>query len=190
MCVWSSSLGYANEKNEGNIILLGDAAHGMWPSLGQGANCALESVAIFVQCLENLERDSESNKDMIATTSWTKELVQRFNDARHEDAVAAVDLTYGGIGARESRGRASMPLAFKLQVIGMLLLHKLTFGLIPMPALFRIMSGSTDLSYSEARTLHFHEEKNICLSALSFFIVILIVGIKILLSSSGASAEL
>jgi len=38
------------------VILLGDASSGMWPSLGQGANCALESVAVFTQCLDELSK--------------------------------------------------------------------------------------------------------------------------------------
>ncbi len=34
-------------------ILMGDAAHAMWPSLGQGSNCALESAVVLGEVLED-----------------------------------------------------------------------------------------------------------------------------------------
>ena len=147
LCVWSSHLGL------NGVVLLGDSGHGMWPSLGQGANCALESVAVFTQCLDDLPADS---------ASWTNELLQRFQDARSIDAKAAVDLTYGGIGTRKARGRQNAPLSFKLQIAGMMLLNKLSFGIIPKPALLQILSGSM-ISYSKAYKYNFYYEKYMCL---------------------------
>ena len=41
VCVWSQALSHP----ESGVVLIGDAGHGMWPSLGQGGNCALESVS-------------------------------------------------------------------------------------------------------------------------------------------------
>jgi len=191
LCVWSSSLGHADvdaQGQTGGVILLGDSGHGMWPSLGQGANCALESVAVFVRCLDELANKDEEKGEI--ASSWTKELVQRFQDARFEDAVAAVDLTYGGIGARKSRGRINAPFSYKLQMIGMMLLHKLTFGIVPMPALLRLMTGSKDLSYSTAKRFNFHYEKYICLGALFFSIGIITAGMKAFPNSSGNGTEL
>eukprot|EP00555_Chaetoceros_dichaeta_P010498 CAMPEP_0198252638 /NCGR_PEP_ID=MMETSP1447-20131203/3124_1 /TAXON_ID=420782 /ORGANISM="Chaetoceros dichaeta, Strain CCMP1751" /LENGTH=479 /DNA_ID=CAMNT_0043937971 /DNA_START=148 /DNA_END=1587 /DNA_ORIENTATION=- len=147
LCVWSSHLGLDG------VILLGDSGHGMWPSLGQGANCALESVAVFTQCLDDLPADS---------ASWINELLQRFQDARSIDATAAVDLTYGGIGARKSRGRQNAPLSFKLQIVGIMLLNKLSFGIVPKPALLQLMSGSM-IPYSKALKYTFYYEKYLCL---------------------------
>mmetsp|Transcript_4691 Transcript_4691/g.5433 ORF Transcript_4691/g.5433 Transcript_4691/m.5433 type:complete len:478 (-) Transcript_4691:272-1705(-) len=147
LCVWSSHLGLDG------VILLGDSGHGMWPSLGQGANCALESVAVFTQCLDDLPADS---------ASWINELLQRFQDARSIDATAAVDLTYGGIGARKSRGRQNAPLSFKLQIVGIMLLNKLSFGIVPKPALLQLMSGSM-IPYSKALKHTFYYEKYLCL---------------------------
>mmetsp|Transcript_26128 Transcript_26128/g.26564 ORF Transcript_26128/g.26564 Transcript_26128/m.26564 type:complete len:159 (+) Transcript_26128:164-640(+) len=135
----------------------------MWPSLGQGANCALESVAVFTQCLDELSKkknDSDEQEDC-----WTRELVQKYTDARFEDVTAAVDLTYGGIGTRKSRGRLNAPLSYKLQFVGMMLLNKLTFGLVPMPALLQIMKGRK-LSYSTARKYNFYYEKVIVVGSL------------------------
>ena len=156
LCVWSSSLGHAKS----GIVLLGDSGHGMWPSLGQGANCALESVSVFVKCLDKLEDNDEK---------WTSTLIQHYSTTRSADATAAVDLTYGGIGARESRGRMNTPLSSKLQMVGMMLLHKLTLGVVPMPALLRVLLGTKGLSYSTAKKFHFGYEKYICLWGLAMF---------------------
>lgn len=41
VCVWSQAL----SSPEAGVVLIGDAGHGMWPSLGQGCNAALESVS-------------------------------------------------------------------------------------------------------------------------------------------------
>lgn len=161
LCVWSSSLGHA----ESGILLLGDSGHGMWPSLGQGANCALESVGVFCKCLDKLEDTAATSTTTAGndnTAFWIGALIREFSNARSEDAVAAVDLTYGGIGARQSRGRLNAPLSSKLQMIGMMLLHKLTLGVLPMPALLKILMGSNDLSYSTAKKFHFGYEKYIC----------------------------
>jgi len=158
LCVWSSSLGHYGART----ILLGDASSGMWPSLGQGANCALESVAVFTQCLDELSKKKNGSDE---EDFWTRELVQKYNDARFEDVTAAVDLTYGGIGARKSRGRLNAPLSYKLQFVGMMLLNKLTFGLVPMPALLQVMKGKK-ISYSTARKYNFYYEKVIVLGSL------------------------
>ena len=195
LCVWPSGLGHAYQDAKGRacgVVLLGDAAHGMWPSLGQGANCALESVAVFVKCLDELEGTTSAGDTNTARdfSWWTRELVRRFHEARFEDAVAAVDLTYGGIGSRESRGRQNAPLSAKLKIVGMLLLHKLTLGIVPMPALLRILMGDKDVSYSQAKKFHFVYEKYICLGALSVCVGALAVGMRGFPTSSGNGPEL
>jgi len=191
LCVWSSSFGHANVDTKGQasgVILLGDSAHGMWPSLGQGANCSLESVGVFVRCLDQLESEyKESDK---ITSSWIKDLVERFDNARFKDATAAVDLTYGGIGTRQARGRLNAPLSYKLQLVGMFLLHKLTFGIVPMPALLEVMKGNKDYSYSTAKRFHFFYEKYICLGSLFFFVGMLTAGRKAFSGSIGVGSEL
>jgi kynurenine 3-monooxygenase len=154
-CIWTSSLG--SQKH--CVVLVGDSGHGMWPSLGQGANVALESAAIFCQTLDDVA-------DTLDSSSWSATVVREFNKRRHEDALAAVDLTYGGIGARKSRGRGNAPLSFKLQVGGMMLLNKLTMGVVPKPALLRLLMGD-DFSYSTARRYHFYYEKMICIGAIT-----------------------
>ena len=124
----------------------------------------METVAVFCESL----RDISSGSAAFASPSeWSSAVITEFNARRHADAVAAVDLTYGGIGARKSRGRQNAPLSFKLQVAGMMLLHKLTLGFVPQPALLRLMAGDSDLSYSKARMYNFYYEKAICLAGLA-----------------------
>jgi kynurenine 3-monooxygenase len=154
-CVWTSSLGSPKH----GVVLVGDSGHGMWPSLGQGANCALESAAIFCQTVHDVA-------DTLDSSSWSATVVREFNERRHEDAIAAVDLTYGGIGARKSRGRGNAPLSFKLQMGGMMLLNKLTMGVVPKPAMLRVLMGE-NLPYSTARRYNFYYEKLICIGAVT-----------------------
>ena len=155
-CVWCNSLGSPKH----GAVLVGDSGHGMWPSLGQGANCALESAAVFGETVG----DIVAGKVILEGKSWGETVVVEFNKRRHTDALAAVDLTYGGIGARKSRGRNNAPLSYKAQVAGMMLLNKLTFDIVPKPALIRLMLGEP-VPYSTARNWNFMYEKLICLGA-------------------------
>jgi len=190
-CVWSSAFGHAGA----GVILLGDAAHGMWPSLGQGANCALETVGIFVRCLdEQLLQEREQKNNNINTntknTTFIRDLLHRFQASRYEDAIAAVDLTYGGIGARKSRGRQNAPLGTKLQFIGMIALSKLTLGAVPMPALLQLMGGRKDYSYSKAKKFHFCYEKWICGAAALMTMTMAVVAAKTTTLLGGGGTEL
>jgi len=156
-CIWNSSLGSA----EHGIVLIGDSGHGMWPSLGQGANCALESVAIFCRTCRNIISTSSA----VSPQQLVRAIIQQFDEKRLDDAHAAVDLTFGGIGSTKCRGQKNAPLSYKLQVMGMMLLNKITLGIVPKPALIRLMTGET-ISYSTAKSYNFHYEKIICVSAL------------------------
>lgn len=128
-------------------------------SIGQGANCALESTAIFCKTCQDLSSAELSPTDL------ANAIVKEFDNRRHRDAIAAVDLTYGGIGARKSRGRYNAPLSYKLQIMSIMMLNKISLGIVPQPALLRLMKGE-NLSYETARKYNFYYEKAICLSAL------------------------
>merc|ERR1712106_219140 len=117
--------------------------------------------------------DSPNDKT-VTDESWIASLVQAYNDTRLEDAQAAVDLTYGGIGARESRGRQNAPITFKLQIAGMMVLHKLTLGVVPMPALIQLLMGSK-VSYQKLKKFNFCYEKYICLGALAVTATMIVV---------------
>jgi hypothetical protein len=52
--------------------------------------------------------------------------------------------------------------------MGMLVLHKLTLGLlVPRPALLRLLTGEADYPYSKARKFLFYYEKIICIAGLA-----------------------
>ena len=57
--------------------------------------------------------------------------------------MSAVDLTYGGIGGVKVRGSSHSPIMFKLQILVFMVLHKVSFGVVPMPAMMRIMMGDS-----------------------------------------------
>jgi 2-polyprenyl-6-methoxyphenol hydroxylase-like FAD-dependent oxidoreductase len=46
--------------HSGRICLIGDAAHAMSPSAGQGASLAMEDALVLAQCLRDLSEPSES----------------------------------------------------------------------------------------------------------------------------------
>lgn len=129
-CVWPSVLGSAPH----GVVLVGDSGHGMYPSLGQGANCALESAAVFYSAVQNL----------VVSKDWPERLVTDFNDRRYENAMAAVTLTFNGIGGSKSRHAKNAPVLFMAQVATIMLLHKVSFGAVPKPAMMRLMYGEDE----------------------------------------------
>ncbi|MEO7261937.1 MAG: NAD(P)/FAD-dependent oxidoreductase [Jatrophihabitantaceae bacterium] len=65
--------------NVGRVLLVGDAAHGMLPSYGQGANAAFEDALLLDECIESAGSDWES-------------AFSRFHAARHRDTDRMADL--------------------------------------------------------------------------------------------------
>jgi len=65
----------------GNIVLLGDAAHGMVPFFGQGVNCCFEDCTVLNQCLDE------------ANDCWTIALTL-FNERRVANGHAISTLSY------------------------------------------------------------------------------------------------
>jgi kynurenine 3-monooxygenase len=74
---------------EDKILLIGDAAHAIWPSYGQGANAGFEDCEILIQCLEQnqdnilasfteFQEKRKPNLDTIADLSEN-----HFNEIRH-----------------------------------------------------------------------------------------------------------
>lgn len=144
VCIWSQALSHP----ESGVVLVGDAGHGMWPSLGQGCNAALESVSVFADAIEAVDGSVSSgagcrNIDFSSSSNekFVEAIAEEYDGLRREDALAVVDMTFGGIGGTKVRGAAHSPLLFKFQVIIFMILHKLTAGLVPMPAMLRIMKG-------------------------------------------------
>ena len=55
---------------EGTVVLIGDAAHGMTPSLGEGCNTALESAVRLVEVVvSEMINDGDENKSRATPTS-------------------------------------------------------------------------------------------------------------------------
>lgn len=67
--------------------------------------------------------------------------------------MAAVDLTFGGIGGTKVRGAPHSPLIFKLQMALFMIFNKLTIGLVPIPAIIRTMKGE-DVRYSTLKWMN------------------------------------
>ena len=144
-CVFPSFLGSAKH----GVVLVGDSGHGMFPSLGQGANCALESAAVFSNTLDDVS---------VNVDNWPEPLVVEYNTRCYDDAQSAVALTYQGMGGTKKRHANNASILFMAQIGTIMLLHKITFGLVPKPAMLRLMFGE-DESYSSIARDHFIYEK-------------------------------
>lgn len=103
---------------------------------------------VFADAIEAVTRSVSSGagcRNVDYRNATPEELAEaialEFDGLRRDDALAAVDLTHGGIGGTKVRGRAHSPVMFKVQALLFVALNKLTAGLVPMPAMFRIMKG-------------------------------------------------
>jgi len=50
---------YCDSFHKGKVVLVGDAAHGMVPNLGQGLNCGLQSARILAKCILSEDKPLE-----------------------------------------------------------------------------------------------------------------------------------
>lgn len=112
------------------VVLLGDAAHSVWPSLGQGCNVALESCRIFAEILAQTKGDLS-----LALPAYTA--------ARKPDTDAVAQLSEIGFGGNK---RASNIL-FITKVVILMFLHKLLPRWFQKYALFQL--GDADVPYSK-----------------------------------------
>ncbi|CAM9316308.1 unnamed protein product [Hapterophycus canaliculatus] len=125
----------------GSTVLIGDAAHSMWASLGQGVNAALEDCQVLAQVLEAAtEGESETRPVDVP------KVLDAYNERRFEDARAVCELSEEGMGA----GRTMRP-AFAAQLFLTVLLNKTLGRLAPKvfqpPSLMTI--GDGEMSYSD-----------------------------------------
>eukprot|EP00561_Arcocellulus_cornucervis_P011626 CAMPEP_0185810118 /NCGR_PEP_ID=MMETSP1322-20130828/6594_1 /TAXON_ID=265543 /ORGANISM="Minutocellus polymorphus, Strain RCC2270" /LENGTH=515 /DNA_ID=CAMNT_0028506421 /DNA_START=159 /DNA_END=1706 /DNA_ORIENTATION=- len=157
-CVWAQP---ALGSPSSGVILVGDSGHGMWPALGQGCNTALESVAVLADAVEAVCGSGNlipsSGAGVREVDAWSKTsgersrlIAEEYQGLRHEDVLAIVDMSFGGIGGRRIRGAQNANMMYKLQVLTIMLLHKLTFGIVPPPALIRVMAGD-DVPFATLR---------------------------------------
>ena len=107
------------------ITVFADAIEAIQGSISSGAGC------------RNIDYSTASSKEVASA------IALEYDGLRREDALAAVDLTYGGIGGVKVRGSSHSPIMFKLQIMVFMVLHKVSFGVVPMPAMMRIMMGDS-----------------------------------------------
>ena len=75
---------------DGSVVLVGDAAHSCWPSLGQGANCALETAQYLAFAIESMPDDLRG-------------AVRRFDEVRTPQVHACGRLSEAGFGGVAKR---------------------------------------------------------------------------------------
>ncbi|WP_299411550.1 NAD(P)/FAD-dependent oxidoreductase [Acaryochloris sp. IP29b_bin.148] len=112
------------------IVLLGDAAHSVWPSLGQGCNTALESCRVFANTL------AQSNGNLSVA-------LPTFSQIRKPDVDAIAQLSEIGFGGNK---RATSTL-FIAKVLILMLLHKLLPKWFHKYALLQL--GDANVPYSK-----------------------------------------
>jgi len=112
VCIWSQALSHP----ESGVVLVGDAGHGMWPSLGQGCNVALESVSVLADAIEAVDGSVSSgagcrNVDFSAEPheAFVGAIALEYDGLRREDAHAAVDLTFEASGAKTRGAGGTRP---------------------------------------------------------------------------------
>ena len=81
--------------------------------------------------------------DLSTTEAIVQAIAEEYDGLRRDDALAAVDLTYGGIGGTKVRGVPHSSVMFKVQMMIFMVLNKITVGLVPMPAMLRILKGDS-----------------------------------------------
>lgn len=124
-----------NRYHQGDsVLLIGDAAHAVSPSLGQGCNSALEDVAVFDNILDEFS-------DNLALA------VEQFTVRRQADAYALVELSDNAFPT--SKG---LFIQFLLRESIAKTLHKLFPQRFP-PSMFQLLS-ETVIPYSEILQLN------------------------------------
>jgi kynurenine 3-monooxygenase len=124
-----------NRYHQGDsVLLIGDAAHAVSPSLGQGCNSALEDVAIFDNLLDEYS-------DNLA------QAVQQFTVRRQADAYALVELSDNAFPTSKE-----LFIQFLLRESIAKTLHKLFPQRFPL-SMMKMISETT-IPYSEILQLH------------------------------------
>ena len=112
--------------HDGSVVLIGDAAHSMWPSLGQGANCALETSQYLATALES------SPDDQAKAMAY-------FEEVRLPQVHAAGRLSEAGFGGTAKRAGNFL---FFAKIALLMLLNKIAPFLFDRPALTNINNPS------------------------------------------------
>jgi kynurenine 3-monooxygenase len=107
---------------DGSVALIGDAAHSVWPSLGQGANCALETAQYLAAAIESKPQDVPS-------------ALEYFDAVRTPQVHACGRLSEAGFGGTAKRAGNFL---FFMKIGALALLHKTMPFFFDKPALANI----------------------------------------------------
>ena len=107
---------------DGSVALIGDAAHSVWPSLGQGANCALETAQYLAAAIESKPQDVPS-------------ALEYFDAVRTPQVHACGRLSEAGFGGTAKRAGNFL---FFLKIGALALMHKTMPFFFDKPALANI----------------------------------------------------
>jgi kynurenine 3-monooxygenase len=107
---------------DGSVALIGDAAHSVWPSLGQGANCALETAQYLAAAIESKPQDVPS-------------ALEYFDAVRTPQVHACGRLSEAGFGGTAKRAGNFL---FFAKIGALALLHKTMPFFFDKPALANI----------------------------------------------------
>ncbi|CAM9205152.1 unnamed protein product [Choristocarpus tenellus] len=132
---------YCSRLTQGCVALVGDAAHSMWASLGQGVNAAMEDCQVLAEVLDSWASQAEGTGGAFNISAS----LEAYNDRRLDDAIAVTELSEVGV----SRSSPTIKSGF----IVTLLFHRFLGFLAP--KVFRepiLMSISKPgVSYSEIK---------------------------------------
>lgn len=107
---------------DGSVALIGDAAHSVWPSLGQGANCALETAQYLAAAIESKPQDVPS-------------ALEYFDAVRTPQVHACGRLSEAGFGGTAKRAGNFL---FFAKIGALALMHKAMPFFFDKPALANI----------------------------------------------------
>lgn len=140
-----------------SVVLIGDAAHSVWPSLGQGCNIALESCRVLAEILADHHGNLEK-----ALSAYTL--------ARKPNTDAIARMSEQGFGGNKRAVNA----VFLAKVISLSILHKLLPRFFAKPALFQI--NNADMDYAAVETQWKTQGKQLLGIAIVLIAIVLIAG--------------
>ncbi len=137
-----------------NIVLIGDSAHSVWPSLGQGCNVALESCQVLATIMAQEKGD-------LAT------ILHRYTTDRKPDVDAIGRLSEQGFGGNR---RAATRLFFT-KILALMLLNRILPSFFQKPALFQISNAK--VRFSEIERLMQIQNRQVSLITWSLLAIVL-----------------
>lgn len=131
-----------NKFNYRNIVLLGDAAHSMLATYGQGANAALESATILAERVQHVQSTCPSAAEPQAVSV---KIGEEFSQSRTGDAHIIVKMSQQAMLGT----RAGWSLLYWMEFCLLWIQHGIAPRLVDPPTLVTMASSTT--KYSDMR---------------------------------------